>query len=491
MNMPERCPQRPHVRSLGRRSSLGVTWLILATASAAGDPGADLAAARRALLADLTELIGWGTERQLYRDRAATCELVLRFDQDHAAARKWLGYERRAGAWVRSGRYVQPKNVNAKAHAEYRARSAVVARRFADAVLAVLSEGSEHLPRALRREAIEDVLLVDPDNDKAREMDDAARLGARWVLGETARGGRRRRELADAAKVALDAVPTPRATALSTLETRLGAPWVVAVETATWRVVATTSREEACAAARIATAAAPLFETCFSVVERPPADQIYFMMVDELDWQSALVHHPGCSPAFRKFASSLTSVNLPESEHCLVHAKESEMRLEFAARWAVASLLRRHFGITAARGWAYEGVGLYLTELLTGSHLTYMVRPSRYAPDEGRLKAELWAKIRHPRSDWFEIAGQLVREHKNPDLAFLLSKDVNTMDAGDLVYAYVMAAYLLEGQADRAPKLLRAIGQGEVPFHDAIPDTLDLDLPGLERRVQVWLTERR
>jgi hypothetical protein len=71
-----------------------------------------------------------------------------------------------------------------------------------------------------------------------------------------------------------------------------------------------------------------------------------------------------------------------------------------------------------------------------------------------------------------------------------MSKDVNTMDAEDVVLAYALGAWLLEAQAERAAPLLRAVGAEKVAYHDAIPKVLGMDLGTLEERVLAWLGER-
>ncbi|MCK6459802.1 MAG: hypothetical protein L6Q95_07890, partial [Planctomycetes bacterium] len=300
----------------------------------------------------------------------------------------------------------------------------------------------------------------------------------------------RRRELARAARAALDAVPEPDRVEVGQ-DAQLGVAWTDAVETETWRVVATTGLEEARKAAVIATATAPLFEACFGVAVAPRPGQVCYVMAERKDFHAVLERHPGCKPEFRKFAWEVASAWLPRTSVLLAVHAQAATRLEYAARQPTAALMLRAFGITAKHGWAYEGIGLYLTELLTGTHTTYTIHPSDYARDDRREKAELFARIQAADADWFEVARHLVRDRKCPDLVEMMSKDVNLMDAADLVFSYVLAAYLLEAQADKAPALLRAIGEKKVPFHEAVPQALGIDVRTLQQRVESWLAGRR
>ncbi|HEX5136619.1 MAG TPA: hypothetical protein VFY93_06585 [Planctomycetota bacterium] len=463
--------------------------LLFAVARAGAMPEAH-AAARRAFVERLEALAAWCQKNELYLDRNRTYELILRFEPDHAEARKGLRYVQREGVWVRPATYTPPRNGNARAQPEYGPQRAAAARQFADDVVAALGkEGAAWTPAA-RAMAVEDVLFVAPDDERARALNGEVKSDGRWLPADAVSGAARRKELVAAAREALAAVPEPRKVEIGP-DAQLGPAFTDAVETDAWRVVSTTGLEEARKAAVIATATVPLFRACFGVAEEERRDQAYYMMAKQADFQSVLEHHPSCTPEFRKFAWEVSSSWLPRTAILLAHNAEASTRLELAARQPTAGLMLRTFGITAKHGWAYEGVGLYLTELLTGTHTTYTVRPSDYARDDRREKAELWSKIRDAQADWFEVARQMAREKTCPDLVDLMSKDVNVMDAADLIFSYVVAAYLLEAHPKEAPALLRAIGERKVPFHDAVPQALGVDVPTLQARIHAWLAERK
>lgn len=469
--------------------AIAATLLLAAAASGGAMPEAH-AAARRTLVERLGALVAWCAKNDLHLDRDRTCELILRFDPDHRDARKWLKYVERDGKWVRLVAYAPPRNRNAKAEPDFAEHRRAAVRQFADDVIAALdAEGAAWSPAA-RKLAIEDVLAVDPDDERARARNGEVRVDGRWMAADVVAAAERRRALARAARDALAAVPEPVRAEIGQ-DAQLGVAWTDAVETETWRVVATTGSEEASRAAVIATATVPLFEACFGIAVGPRPGQVYYVMAEKADFQRALERHPSCKPEFRKFAWDVGSAWLPRTSVLLAHNKLAATRLELAARQPVAALLLRGFGITAKHGWAYEGIGLYLAELLTGTHTTYTVRPSEYARDDRREKAELFARIRAPDADWFEVARHLVKDRKCPDLIELMAKDVNAMDAADLVFSYVVAAYLLEAHPGKAPDLLRAIGEKKVPFHDAVPQVLGFDVPTLQDRVEKWLADRR
>jgi hypothetical protein len=475
------------MRDLAMRGALvGLLLSVLA----AGEVPEALATARRELVDHLGALAEWCQKSELYLDRDHAYELVLRFDPDHRDARKWLKYVRRGGAWVRLTAYSPPKNRNAKAEPESRERRDAVARKFAEDVLSALDKDGPAWPPDVRETAVEDVLAVDPDNARAHELNGEVQQDGHWVKAEIVAAGARRRELAQAAKDALAGVPEPSRVEIGD-DAKLGVAWTDAVETETWRVVATTGLDEAKRAAVIATATIPLFEACFKTPVKPREGQVYYVMAKQADFQAVLTNHPRCKPDFRKFAFEVASAWLPRTGILLAYSAQASTRLEFAARQPLAALLLRAFGITPRQGWAYEGIGLYLTELLTGTHTTYTVHPTGYALDDQHGKTDLWGKIQAPDSDWFAVARGLVQEKKNPELIDLMSKDVNTMDAADLIFSYVLGAYLLEACPDKAPELLRAVGEKKVPFHEAVPKVLGIDVHTLQEHLLLWIEGRR
>jgi hypothetical protein len=104
------------------------------------------AAARAAVVQELTDLARWCAKCQVYLDRDLTYELVLRIDPDHREARKWLKYVFRDGRWVRTSTYRPPRNHNEAAHAEFLRRRAAISRTFGDAAFAEVTREGEQWP---------------------------------------------------------------------------------------------------------------------------------------------------------------------------------------------------------------------------------------------------------------------------------------------------------------------------------------------------------
>jgi hypothetical protein len=74
-------------------------------------------------------------------------------------------------------------------------------------------------------------------------------------------------------------------------------------------------------------------------------------------------------------------------------------------------------------------------------------------------------------------------------LAFLVGKDVNQLTTEGLLYAYVLAAYLIEAESDRIPAIFTRIGKGEASVA-VLESEFGLTLEQLGLRVRRWLAER-
>ena len=71
----------------------------------------------------------------------------------------------------------------------------------------------------------------------------------------------------------------------------------------------------------------------------------------------------------------------------------------------------------------------------------------------------------------------------------LVRKDASQLTTEDVLYAYTLATYLLEGHPEVVSKVLKRLGTG-YPGIPALSEALGMDVPSLERRIERWLTER-
>ena len=72
----------------------------------------------------------------------------------------------------------------------------------------------------------------------------------------------------------------------------------------------------------------------------------------------------------------------------------------------------------------------------------------------------------------------------------MLGKDVNSLTGNELLYGYVLSAYILEVLPDKAPELLKRIGSGDQPAI-VLEETFGMKLDTIERQLFNWLDDAR
>jgi hypothetical protein len=160
-----------------------------------------------------------------------------------------------------------------------------------------------------------------------------------------------------------------------------------------------------------------------------------------------------------------------------------EGRLDGADRVTLNRCLADTFDFQARPAWVTEGLGIYLTRLLTGTSLSNFVAPSRYAGEED--------SDRDPQTaDWMASARSLVAKGRMPELLYVLGLSLNAMTQEDLVLAYALSAYLVEGLPDRATAFLQAVGRGD-PGDQAFLAALGMPVQVVQERLCRWLDETR
>ena len=168
--------------------------------------------------------------------------------------------------------------------------------------------------------------------------------------------------------------------------------------------------------------------------------------------------------------------------------QEKPSRMDGVSRQCMAWLLKDRFGISSRHGWVFEGVGLYLSYRVVGTRLGIFVRESKYT-SEGSPE-DLLARLRGSRSNWFRIAHEVLNSEYKPNFAFMLGKDVNNLTGEELMYGYVLSAYLLEVFPEKAPDVLKRIGAGDAPA-TVIEETFGAKLDEVERTLLTWLDDVR
>ncbi|MFO0984050.1 MAG: hypothetical protein U1E76_20410 [Planctomycetota bacterium] len=459
---------------------------VLATLALVQDPPthAPLDDAVTTFVTRLDSLAQWCQKERLLGERDQVYELILQFAADHAAARKALKFSRdRSGAWRQDPGYRAPRAA-ADAGAFRDQRAAAVAA-FKSSLHALI-DGAAPPPAEARAAAIKDLLAVDPEDAPAHAAlgEVRAPTGA-WVLSETLTGKARRAELhAWCGRCLQDAHPLADSTP-SDYEQALGVKWQAVCETPAVRVLGTGSRDETMLVARANHAAGDLFRWVFGCKTTAWDHYTLYVLASAADKDAVLERHPSLSPEYRQFLRNLNSGGFPGTAQWGHWGPDQARRLDSSVRGTIASLLGREFHIDANQGWIFEGFGLYLTRELIGTRLTSFAPMTAATGQEEKLRARLMK----PGANWMNEALVLLAGGGDDRLAPLIGKAAGAMSTEDVLTAYALAAFLLEGHPGDVASIARRAG-GTEPAAAVLASTLHCDLIGLQQRLRRWLGER-
>jgi hypothetical protein len=253
------------------------------------------------------------------------------------------------------------------------------------------------------------------------------------------------------------------------------------------RVLGTVPQNEIARTVQIVEAAASFFRSALHPeAELYPGYKVFLLKSDK-EKAAFLQHHPVVTPENRDYFQLLVGTGLPGTADYAHFSDDAAHRMDGVVRHTIGNLLRSSFQITTEQGWIWEGFGIYMTWRVVGTRLTWYIQESDYVLDDG---FELRSLLHVPETNWTDQAFKMLKSERAPKLADVMKRSVTQMRVEDMLYAYVLAAYLLEGSPELAPRLLERVGKGEDPSI-AVKALFDVDLPGLGERVLRWLSERR
>ncbi|MCE9638463.1 MAG: hypothetical protein K8T90_22410 [Planctomycetes bacterium] len=463
--------------------------LAAAPPSARADGGDRLDVWRRARVeapARLRAHAAWCAERKLVAERLAAFERVLALVPDDADARRALRYVKmKDGSWKRSKTDAPPPSPAELA--------TDAARRLDEALLPLRSSAIQvfedaELPMAERERALDDRLAVDPDDPDVRTADAETNVGGKWVLDETVRTRERGAELKATAAAALKEFAKPDASSATADELALAGPVAEVFSNAAARVVGAAGTKEARAAAVAVAASQPVWSGAFATDPPRVPELRFYLFPAPAAGHAAVDRDDTMTAETRTWVKTLDSAWRPKRNDCLIWAAEAPNRVEFALRQALQVQVTAAFEVTEKRGWAYEGIGHWFSEVVLSAHHCTFVRRPDYADAGGPdARAQRLEFLRGSR-DWLLAARELAGKPEWPGIRAVLGKDVNGLAPDELLVSYVLARYLIEGRADVAVRAFTEAGRGMAP--DAWAEgCLGFTIEGLDRRIRRWLRE--
>jgi hypothetical protein len=436
---------------------------------------------RAELISNLLELATWCNEKELFLQRDNIWRSVLALETDNAGARKGLRYARDAAGKWKDPAPREVKDRNAAAMPEFLTKRSAIVGGWRDLLFALLDK--EQADAARRNAALEEVLLVDPEDAVVHGLRGEARSGANWVLQETVAGEARRAELRALVQKAKGSVPEATALVPSAEDLALLPAWKFGSSADGMRLLVQTAEAEAKELLALAHAGCALSEGLCGKPMPPTDGFTVYVLVDPAERDKLLAAIPGATEDEKKNWKTSAGFGLPRSASVVLWDKDGKRRIDCFGRHFVASQLFKGFRIEARQGWAFEGFGLYLGQQLSGTRVTWFINtlPGEPAGMRGRLFS--------PKTDWFAEADKLLKGSNPPKLADLLGKELGAIKLDEMLLAQAFAAYLAEGFQKQLPEILTRVGAGESSV--AVIEALTgRPLAETEKRLARWLGER-
>ncbi len=426
---------------------------------------------------------------KLYGWRNETYERVLLLAGDHKRARTWLKYRRSADGHWKRGSYKPPRNLKEPSDAQ-RVERRAVGERFAGKVLKLMASSSAPLPTARHQALLRLLVRFAPEREDLRkELGEVRARDGRWLLAESVSAATLRAVLAKRAKQTVSAQIAPATARPTAADNALRLGWSAIYQAPHVRLMGTVTKEELVLAVKCLEACYPVFDHVFGKKEEIPKPLVVYLLAASSDKAAILKHHPAADTAYRRWAAKLQSSWLPKTSSIWIFASDRDLRLEWCSRQIMGNRLWRRFGIRGTPGWAFEGCGLYLSHLIAGQRRTFFVRRTQYGK-QGSRENDLWDRLRAKDANWREEARKLLASDEAPDLRLLLGKNLNAMNTEDMLAAFAVCAFLLEGRPRQLPSLLESVGRKKQDSIDVLT-AAGLDPQTLEIKLRRWLAETR
>jgi len=440
------------------------------------------------LITRLAEHAEWCKKKKLWLQRALAYEALLKFDPDHEEAHRGLGHKKlKDGSWVPAKK---PKPVDRskgkKDLEEALVRRAAISQPFIEAFQQLFEEDDTEVTPEVRVQILADVLAVDPDNAWAHGERYEVKHEGQWVMMEVANATTRREELRALEASTREELKPARSEKLTSLEEGLGLSLTAALELSGVRVVGTVEEAE------LVKCSENLRVVCTLLRGQVGRQCAYsngftcFLLKNSSEQSLFLANHPKVTDSDRAFFQGLESATLSGARHFGSWSDDDARRLDSACRQGISNLLYHGHEITSKQGWAFEGVGLYFTNVVLGTHLTWFVSPSRYmsADDDALFRT----KLSRRGVDWIDEARILLEEDKLPKFHSVVGREVNRLSTEDLLVCNAAIAFFVEGRPGVLPKVLTQLGRGR-SAHETFLAELNLDLLQFDERLRMWLVE--
>jgi len=487
-----RNPDSLAARTLKAAAPVNLASIVLLVARLAlplpAPVGSDYDAARAeletAFVSELLRLAEEAADDRRFGRRDELLERVLVIEPDQRDARRTLRYRRRDGEWVRPDNWRPARDRAEGDPAADEAADREVFAPYRDGLLALVEAHTAERGEEWAVSVQEDLRDLMPEDAVLRELLGEVRVGGGWILEETQRARARRVAIAAIVEKALAEAPAPSKAQLDRTEDAAPIEWAAGAATDRVRTLGSVPATEVVRTARTAHAAGDVFEALLGT----PAPYRRGFTIYLLDgrWQGMefLRTWPGLSDAVREYLRPLRGGWIEAAIRVVDWSPTPEERLDGALRQTLGMFFESGLNIRAEQGWAWEGFGLYLTDRMLGTTLTWFVK----GVDKAETRSSDSTTGVQDARDLLAAAYRSAAGGEAPRLRFMLGRSLGDMGPSDLVRAHALVAYLIEGHPDAVRPVLFRLGDSEHPVR-VLEDELGMTLTRIEARLDRWLGE--
>jgi hypothetical protein len=438
--------------------------------------------ARSAMIEGLLALAVWANEGQLFAQRDLVWRSVLALEPENAEARKGLRYARDgAGNWKEPAPR-DAKDLNAALLPEFVERRTAVVAAWRTALLAALDRDHADPPR--REAAFAEILKIDPDDPVIHGMRGEERVNGAWVLVETSSSLARRAALRTWIEEGRSGPPLAEAVQATPEDQALLPAWKVAFAGEGMRVLSQTSEAEVREMLQAQHTARRLLSRICGKDVAPWPGFTAFVLPEAADREKILSGIPECTEAQKKEWKSAVGFGIPGRAVVVLWDKDGKRRMDCFVRHLLASCFHSTYHIDHLQGWVVDGLGIYLTNELLGTHFTW------FTPPKAGEKNALRTRLASAKTNWMAEAQKLAASDAAPHLADVLVKDLAAMKTEEMLISFAFAAYLVEGLPQLLPEYLERVGAGGNGV-ETLCTIAGRPLPEIEARFVRWLGERK
>ena len=433
-------------------------------------------ALRKSLADGLYDVGKWCHKKKWYAERDRLYREAVAADPEHLKARKALGFKRnRDGSWEQPEEPEVQRNRGRVDLDEIEAQVAKVLDDWHTDVHALLAKYKDDVGQDVYQVEMKLILKRFPKDEVAHQAlgHVPGWEGRPWVSKEVKASYERRKELKDL--VAGSRTAGGKFADLEPRDFEGDLTWEASGKNPLARAFSKTGDEDVKVALEVANAAQVLFNEGMGIEVELPEGLTFYLVEDNAQLvEVAEAHTKGKGAGLETVGAFWldwrSMVNWGES---------TTIRLDGVSRQTVSWLLKHKFQLTDKQGWAWEGIGLYLSYRLCGTRLRFFVRESDY--DRGADRSD---NLRDPDVNWLKLAKDVL-QNQRPNMKFLLGKDVNNMTERELLVSYALGAYLVEGRKAELPGILARIAKE--PSTTVLEEVLGLDPDQLGDELLEWL----